>query len=431
MKPYHKKAGLNPDGSARMSPHWWVSYRDANGRRIHESTKTNSLTEAKRYLADRQAAVLAHGLVFENLKRVYKFQEMADDYLTWQTVQNSRGDQIDYLLKHLVRLLGMKDINKITSEDLFNYRVFRSKEFSGIGNSYRLVSPAAVNRELALLGAVYNWARGEHKFQDIIKRNPFVRRKHLVKVPVNGRGWLAPEGKRRFLEACDRLPRDRKHFPPDLLKDLFQALVATGMRITECLALRKRQVKLDYRLVQLEAGQTKNKKAGDVDMRTDEAFHVFRVYCQGKKDGDLVFQWPAGDSLRQPNRCKVKREPGQIPYSAVASAFKAACVEAGLQGISLHSTRKQAATEMAIGGYTPLEIKNLLHHQELSTTMLYINETAVAEARRQERNRLKLPMTAGDTTQPKEDAPGLGLLESATQVLHKASGSPGRPENGL
>jgi hypothetical protein len=86
---------------------------------------------------------------------------------------------------------------------------------------------------------------------------------------------------------------------------------------------------------------------------------------------------------------------------------------------------------MAISGYTPLEIKNLLHHKELSTTMLYINETAVAEARRQERNRLKLPMTTGDTTQPKEDDRGLGPLESATQVLHKTSSGPGRPEKGL
>jgi hypothetical protein len=71
-----------------------------------------------------------------------------------------------------------------------------------------------------------------------------------------------------------------------------------GPRIEKCLTLRKRQVKLDYRLVQLEGRQTKNKKAGDVDLRTDDAFHVFRVLCQGKKDSELVFQWPEGDSLR-------------------------------------------------------------------------------------------------------------------------------------
>ncbi|MGH7442072.1 MAG: tyrosine-type recombinase/integrase [bacterium] len=423
MKPYRKASGSNPDGTQRLSPHWWISYVDASKRRVHESTKTESLTEAKRILADRQAAVRAQGMVFDNLKRVYLFEELAGDYLTWQSVQNQREAQLKHRLLPLIRLLGKKDLNRISSEDLVAYRVARSKECSGRRNSSQLVSQTSINRELAVLGAAYNWARGEAKYQDVIKRNPFVRRKHLTKVPVKVRGWFDPDGKRRFLEACEQLPADRKHFPPLLLKSIFLVLVGTGMRIVECLSLRKRQVKLDYRLVQLEGWQTKNKKAGDVDLRTDEAFHVFRVLCQGKKDGDLVFQWPEGDSLRQPERCKVRREPGQIPYSAVASAFRAACTKAGLEGVSLHSTRKTAATEMAIEGYSPVEIKNLLHHKDLSTTLLYINETAVNGARRQERMRLKLSALSGDTTAPLEEA-SVVSPNSATQAPHKASGRP-------
>jgi len=283
-------------------------------QRVHESTKTESLTEAKRILADRQAAVRAQGLVFDNLKRTYLFEELANDYLTWQSVQNDREQQIKYRLLPLLRLLGKKDLNRISSEDLVHYRLVRSKEFSARSNSKMLVSQTSVNRELAVLGAAYNWASGEAKYQDVIKRNPFVRRKHLTKVPVKVRGWFDPDSKRRFMEACDQLPTDRKHFPPQLLKAIFLVLVGTGMRIVECLTLRKRQVKLEYRLVQLEGWQTKNKKAGDVDLRTDEAFHVFRMFCRDKKDGELLFQWPEGDSLRQPGRCKVKREPGQILY---------------------------------------------------------------------------------------------------------------------
>ncbi len=420
MKPYRKASGTNPDGSKRLSPHWWISFLDAENRRVHESTKTESLTEAKRILADRQAAVRAKGLVFDNLKRVVLFEELARDYQAWQTGRkNSRGEQVRPHLEHLKLVLGKKDLNRISSEDLHAYRIWRSKQVVGKGARAKPVSPSSINRELETFNAAYNWARGEDKYQDVIKRNPFVRRKHRTKEPVSPRGWFDPESKRRFLEACDLLPANRKHFPPLLLKAIVQVLWATGMRIEECLTLRKRQVKLDYRLVQLEGWQTKNKKAGDVDLRTDEAFHVFRVLCQGKKDGALVFQWPEGDSLRQPGRAKVQREPGQVPYSAVASAFKAACAQAGLLNLTLHSCRKTAATEMAIEGYSVLEIRDMLHHQDITTTMRYINQMAVTEARRQRRMRLQRSGGLGDTADLVPDDMGLGLADSATHMLHK------------
>lgn len=420
MKPYRKASGVNPDGIKRLSPHWWISFVDAENRRVHESTKTESLTEAKRILADRQAAVRAKGLVFDNLKRVYTFEELARDYREWQIGRkNSRGEQVRPHLEHLKMVLGKKDLNRISSEDLHHYRLWRSKQFVGKGERAKLVSQSSINRELETFNAAYNWARGEDKYQDVIKRNPFVRRKHRTKEPVSPRGWFDPDSKRRFLEACEHLPANRKHFPPQLLKSIVQVLWATGMRIEECLSLQKRQVKLDYRLVQLEGWQTKNKKAGDVDLRTDEAFHVFRMFCQGKKDGDLVFQWPEGDSLRQPERCKVPRQPGQVPYSAVVSAFKAACAKAGLLNLTLHSCRKTAATEMAIEGYSVLEIRDMLHHQDITTTMRYINQMAVTEMRRQKRKQLKLSGPLCDTTDPSGEVLELGTVNSATQMLHK------------
>lgn len=129
----------------------------------------------------------------------------------------------------------------------------------------------------------------------------------------------------------------------------------------------------------------------------------FRISCASRWRNQIrIFEVSKpgheGDSLRQPERCKVEREPGQIAYSAVASAFKAACEKAGLVNLTLHSCRRTAATEMAIEGYSVLEIRDMLHHQDMTTTLRYINQMAVTEVRRQKRNQLKLSGLPCDTT---------------------------------
>ena len=420
MKPYRKISGHNPDGTKRYSPYWWISHVDAGGRRVHESTQTESLTEAKRILADRLAAVRSKGLFFENFRKEFTFKEMTDDYFAWNVMQHKSSAQaVKPRLAHLVAFFGHRDIAKISSQDLVDYRVRRLKQKVGGEKSKKVISNSTINRELDTFNAAYNWAKGEDKYRNVIRYNPYVRRKHRTKEPAAVRGWFDPESKRRFLEAVEKLPMSRKHFPPALLRDIVEVLWATGMRINECLSLRKRQVKLDYCLVQLEGWQTKNKKAGDVDLRTDEAFQVFRRSCQGKRDDDLVFSWPDGDTLRQPGRCKVERLSGEIPYSAILSAFKAACALAGLSNLTPHSCRKTAATEMAIEGYSPLAIKDALHHQDITTTLRYISQTAVSQGQRQKRNRLKVPGGFGDTVDPSQGRDSAETGNSATQMLHK------------
>lgn len=359
------------------------------------------------------------------------FQELAKDYLEWHCGRHrSTGTQVRPRLDHLDERLGQKDINKIGSEDLAAYRVWRRTQRVGRSKDSKFVTDSTINRELDVLNAAYNWAEGEDKYKDVLRRNPYVRKKHRTKEPEAPTGWFSPDCKQRFLEACDELPVSGKHFPPVLLKSIVQVLWATGMRIEECLTLRKRQVKLDYRLVQLEGKQTKNKKAGDVDLRTDEAFHVFRLACQSKKDSDLVFQWAAGDALRQPLRCKVPRESGQIPYSAIASAFRGACAKAGLENLTLHSCRKTAATEMAIEGYSYPEIKEMLHHKDLTTTMRYVNQTAVCEIRRQRRNELKNGVWLCDNIDPFSGKAGEALAVKVglgtTGTLQAKPGQPGK-----
>jgi integrase len=266
MKPYRKVAGINPDGSKRFSPYWWISFRDASGKRRSMSTKTSSLTEAKRVLADVLAAVLAKGLIFDNPKKVYLFQELADDYFSWHRRHFSSSEQqARARLEHLGFYFGKMILNKIRSEDITGYRNWRVKQRNGQREFVKEISQSTINRDLDTFNAMFNWARGDDKYKDIMVLNPFVRRKHRTKEHVLPVGWFEPNSKRRFLEACGQLPTSRKHFPPTLLRDIVQVLWATGMRINECLSLRKWQVKLDYRMLQLEGWQTKNKKAGEVN----------------------------------------------------------------------------------------------------------------------------------------------------------------------
>jgi hypothetical protein len=71
---------------------------------------------------------------------------------------------------------------------------------------------------------------------------------------------------------------------------------------------------------------------------------------------------------------------------------------------------------MAIEGVSVLEIRDMLHHQDLSTTLRYINQKAVSEIRRQKRNQLKWPGEPCDTVAP-SNVPGEGGAGACPSVL--------------
>jgi site-specific recombinase XerD len=133
------------------------------------------------------------------------------------------------------------------------------------------VTPATVNRELAFLRHVYNVAIRDGKTE----KNPAARVK-LLKEPSGRVRYLANEEEHALLDA----------FPTDADRQRVTVLLQTGLRKSEFLGLRWRDV--DFRAGILTIPRSKNGEARHVPM-TSEVRAILARLPRALGAGALVF----------------------------------------------------------------------------------------------------------------------------------------------
>jgi integrase len=149
-------------------------------------------------------------------------------------------------------------------------------------------------------------------------------------------------------------------------RTLFFTAAFTGLRVGELLALRWRDVDFERRSVHVResytAGSTSPPKSGkvrtvpmwdEVAARLDE---LSRRH-QFTDDADLVFCGEAGEHL---------------DASALRKRYKAALAVAELRSLRFHDLRHTFGT-LAIKVCTILEVKEMMGHSDVQTTMVYLH----------------------------------------------------------
>jgi integrase len=216
------------------------------------------------------------------------------------------------------------------------------------------VSAKTINNSLAVLRVFF-----AHLEEDgDVVRNPArssAGARERIKLPAAHRemDYLRLDEIPRYLDACD-----------DVYRPLAEALIATGVRISEALALTWADVDCSARSLRVLRsckaqghGSTKGDRFRSVDFgpRLEAVLHASRAPNAPVAASTLVFRGPRGGEL---SRSDVSRDP-----------HKRALEDAGLRrSLRLHDLRHTAAASWLAAGLPLIYVQRQLGHASITTT---------------------------------------------------------------
>lgn len=329
----------------RHGRHWWYSF-SFRGIRYRESTASPTREAALQLEATRRAELTtAHGSK-SSPGRSPRFLDFAyNDFRQWCAVEHRDRPSTDarYMrsIKALSAFFGSCTLGAINSGQVEQYKMYRSQQPRKNGRNGRLVTPAAVNRDLAVLRILFNYAIRLGKLTE----NP-VSQVKFFRERQNHMRVLSPEDEERYL-AC----------AGPLLQDIAVLMLDTGMRPGEIYGLRVHDVDLGLRSVHVATGKTAN--ASRYIPLTQRALLVLARRAQS---GGTEWLFP----------CPF--DPAK-PLAGVRKAHDAAVRRSGLHPFRLYDLRHTALTRMALAGIDLPTLRELAGHSQIQMTMRYVHPT--------------------------------------------------------
>jgi integrase len=323
-----------------------VRYRTSNGVQRHKRGFRKE-REAQKFL-NAQLAAVDRGEVIASAQT---FARYFDDWLAEHRPRLEDGTYRDYEVHGRLRLkpfFGELKLEQITPKHVRRYVA----ELDAGG----AIGAKTINNSLIVLRV----ALGHAHEDGLIPTNPAASRsRERIKLPAAHRemDYLRLEEIPRYLEACDAVYRP-----------LAEVLIATGLRISEALALTWRDVDLAARTLRVvrsrkrsSDGSTKGDRSRSVDFgpRVEQILRDV-LARQSELDLDdpaaqLVFRGPRGGRL---SRSDVSRD-----------VHKNALRDSGLRtSLRLHDLRHTAAASWLAAGLPLIYVQRQLGHAQITTT---------------------------------------------------------------
>ena len=291
---------------------YWVSYyRDV--KQFRESAGTTSLSEAKRFLANKEGDI-AKGIPITPRMGRMKFSELAADVVNDYRVNGKRSikDLETRLSGHVLPFFGEARASVITTADVRRYIAHRQDEGASNGT---------INRELTAIKRAFSLAA---------QAGRIMLRPHIPMLEENNvrKGFFEPA---QFLAMRDKLPED--------VQPLVTFAYITGWRIpSELRSLRWAQVDFGAGRIRLEPGTTKNKEA-----RTFPFTGELRALLEGQK--------AKADALKKCGIiCPYVFNRRGKPIREFRRTWKSACIAAGVPGRIPHDFRRTAVRNLVRAG---------------------------------------------------------------------------------
>lgn len=266
-------------------------------------------------------------------------------------------------LKPLEAHFGRKAVRSIRPSDIEAYKITRlntpvevevkTQVFDPATKKNKIVKEvrkrvrkiASVNRELELLRAIFNFAKGE----GLVISSPYEIKAKLItgSAEVHRDRVMSFDEEARLLAAC---AGRRSH-----LKPLIIVAADTAMRRGELFKLRWRDVDLASATVTVRAENAKTERPRCVGLST-------------RALAELVTLWESSP-----------KEPDELIFglsSTVKNAWKSACEEARIDDLRFHDLRHTATTRMIRAGVPASEVMKITGHSQLKTFLRYLNLTS-------------------------------------------------------
>jgi integrase len=245
-------------------------------------------------------------------------------------------------VKVLIRFFGQRTLDSIFSGDVERFKIIRSRERRKNARDGRTVTPAAVNRDLAVLRILFNLAMRLRK----AKVNPVSGVKLLPEHNLQMR-VLSWEEESAYLAAASQP-----------LRDVAALILQTGVRPGEVFHLKKEDVSLQLGFIHIPSGKT------DFARRTIPLTARAREVL-GRRLLEMNSEWlfpAATDSSR--------------PVASVADAHEAALRRSKIERpFRLYDLRHTALTRMAMAGVDLPTLRELAGHASIQMTMRYVHPT--------------------------------------------------------
>lgn len=361
-----KKDPKLPSGMIKRGRSYYANFR-FEGKLIRRKLSSD-LSVAKEMLVD-----LRHSLYRRSTGDISNDYPLAKLYLEWQRSNNQRiakSSSVRYAVNfsNILRLLpksNVADLNHDVTEDFRDQGLTETVRNTSDG---RLVTPQTVNKDVAALVTMLNWAVERKK----IGSNPVAGIKKLPAYPKESRALEPEEVKALLLHSSEHMRR------------IWYAYLASGtrkMELANCLFSD-----VDWRLQELIVRATYAKNSRERRIPLDD--RLFKIMVQQRENA----------SKRKPGRrggkktielIKDRFSKQHVFVSTVNTPiggnvyrnFKAACKRAGIstttrdssgkviEVVCLHSTRHTFASNLILNGADPRSVQQLLGHRTLDMTM--------------------------------------------------------------
>lgn len=334
---------------------YWYKFK-FKGRRIEESARTRNRRTAEQIENARKTslALEAAGLKPLNRKPAPTLKAAIDAFLAWSATQHSdkpnTTKRYQTSAKAVLRAFNSSTgIADITPDDIKEYikkrsrqsplRRFKTKKTEALINKF--VQPATINRELALLRAVFN----HHK-------------KDVPVSPMDGIKFLKEESEPVILSP----PEIQQYFAEasQPLADIARLILDTGMRPDEVYGMEVANVNLAQSVYFNKVGKTKAARRR-VPL-TARARDIVRRRCEQAKDLRTAYLFP-GDNDTSRHIVKVN------------AAHYGALRRSGVRHFRLYDLRHMFATFFAEATGDLITLAAILGHSKLDMVMRYSHPT--------------------------------------------------------
>lgn len=351
-----------------------LTYTDSTGNRRVFKRQTETITEAKhlkkQFLTELENigenALDGDRINFEKLADIYRERKLFPaKYVGGRKVAGVRSLEPALAnLRALKEHFNRKRIKLITPTDIEEFKAIRlitptkndllraAKENAPVSCTRTI---AAVNRELELLRAMFNFAKRE----GWLMRSPFEFCSNLISKADEAKRdrTLTHDEELRLLEALNK-PR-RRHLLPFVITAL-----DTALRRGELFKLRWNDVDFKNFLIFIKATNTRTQTARIVGMTPRVESELRKLYeIAAEKEDGLVFGLT----------------------NTIKNGLKSALKEAGIEGFRFHDSRHTAITRMVNEGLPSAEVMKTSGHTQMTTFQRYVNPLAETVRRNAER----------------------------------------------
>ncbi len=310
-------------------PGYWISWKDAQGRRRYRKTDSPNLQQARaarsaELVRVEQSKVLGFAPPGEET-----FKDITSRFLAYQKARlTTAGYERDagIVRVHLTPFFTGK-LAQIRKTDIQKYVTKRCAQ----------VRAATVRKELNVICHILNWAVE----QEIVPFNPATQGKK-IKAP------RPPAGRVRYLQPTElHAVLDAS---PEWLRPIIGIAASTGMRRSEILGLRWLDVDLTNRRILLP--QSKNGEG--------------RIIYLNKSALAVIRSLPFGSATRSTDRLF----PGVNP-DWLRQSFTKVCRKLGIEDFRFHDLRHTAASWLRMQGADIHTVAQILGHKDLRMAQRY------------------------------------------------------------